>query len=312
MNALSSFTRNLPPVIKDSATSLLGISNRTIVLIKGNHCYVVLVENLDVFHPQCLKLGVSKAVGLGIVLVGSIVKLPQLFKLINAKSGAGLSLTSYILEAIGYIITLAYNVRGGFPFSTYGETAFISVQDILILLLCLHYARKDVYAVGALGAIVALAYSLFDPNLVSDKQLQILQGLSIPLSLASKVPQIVTTYQNGSTGQLSAFTVFNYLAGSLARVFTTIAEVNDLMIFWGFVAAAGLNAVLAVQMVFYWKSSPKTAVGRQSIKTSTLRKRSTTPRPRTPKTPTTPETPKTTENPKSPKSSRKGKGKRKN
>lgn len=268
------------------------------------------------FHPECLKLGVSKVLGLGIVLAGSIVKLPQLLKLVNAKSGAGLSMTGYILETIGYIITLAYNVRLAFPFSTYGETAFISVQNVLILVLILHYARKDVYALGVIGAVIALAYPLFASKLVSYKHLQILQGLSIPLSLASKLPQIYTNYRNGSTGQLSAFTVFNYLAGSAARVFTTLTEVNDPVIFWGFVVAAALNAVLAAQMVFYWKSSPKTPMTpQQPIKTpSTPTKRRATPRPKTPKTPTTPDTPKSepAKMPKSPGTpGRKGRGRKK-
>ena len=286
----------------------------------GKHCYAVLVENLDVLHPECLKLGVSKVLGLGIVVAGSIVKLPQLLKLVNAESGAGLSLTGYILETIGYIITLAYNVRLAFPFSTYGETVFISVQNILILVLILHFARKDVYALGVVGAVIALAYPLFDNKLVSYKHLQILQGLSIPLSLASKLPQIYTNYRNGSTGQLSAFTVFNYLAGSAARVFTTLTEVNDPMIFWGFVAAAALNAVLAAQMVYYWKSSPKTPVTPKPIKatpSTPTKKRGVTTRPKTPKTPTTPTAPDTskTEPAKTPKSpgtpSRKGRGKKK-
>jgi len=265
-----------------------------------------------------LKLGISKALGLGIVIVGSIVKLPQLLKLVNAKSGAGLSLISYCLETIVYIITLAYNVRLSFPFSTYGETAFIAVQNILIILLILHFAKKDVYALGVLGAVAALTYPLFLPQLVSYKHLQILQGLSIPLGLMSKVPQIVTNFKNGSTGQLSAFTVFNYLAGSAARVFTTMTEVNDPMIFWGFVAAAGLNAVLAAQMVYYWKSSPNTPIVPKAIKTSktpsTPKKQTTTPKtPKTPTTPTTPDSPKSP--PKTPKSpgtpGRKGRSKKK-
>src|SRR5579862_8547074 len=158
MDMLTSITRNLPPLIKDPATNLLGIplpsSSSLNVLIVGNHCYAVLVENLDVFDTACLKLGISKALGLGIVVAGSIVKLPQLLKLVNARSGVGLSLSGYILETFAYTITLAYNVRLKFPFSTYGETAFIAIQNILILLLILHYSQKDVYAAGALGLIV--------------------------------------------------------------------------------------------------------------------------------------------------------------
>jgi len=49
--------------------------------------------------------------------------------------------------------------------------------------------------------------------------------------------------------------VFNYLAGSLSRIFTTLQEVPDRLILYGYVAGFLLNAVLAAQMVYYWNSS---------------------------------------------------------
>lgn len=48
--------------------------------------------------------------------------------------------------------------------------------------------------------------------------------------------------------------MFNYLLGSLARVFTTWQEVDDQMMLYQFVAGFLLNAVLAAQMAYYWKS----------------------------------------------------------
>ena len=48
--------------------------------------------------------------------------------------------------------------------------------------------------------------------------------------------------------------VFNYLLGSLTRIFTTLQEVDDKLILYGFVAGFALNAVLASQMVYYWDS----------------------------------------------------------
>jgi mannose-P-dolichol utilization defect protein 1 len=48
--------------------------------------------------------------------------------------------------------------------------------------------------------------------------------------------------------------VFNYLAGSLSRIFTTLQETGDKTILYGFVSAFGLNAVLALQMIYYWNS----------------------------------------------------------
>ena len=48
-----------------------------------------------------------------------------------------------------------------------------------------------------------------------------------------------------------------YLAGSLARIFTTMREVGDKLILYGFVAGFLLNAVLAIQMVYYWNGATK-------------------------------------------------------
>jgi mannose-P-dolichol utilization defect protein 1 len=53
--------------------------------------------------------------------------------------------------------------------------------------------------------------------------------------------------------------VFNYLAGSLARIFTTLQEVDDKLILYGFLVGFALNAVLATQMIYYWNSSSSKA-----------------------------------------------------
>lgn len=53
--------------------------------------------------------------------------------------------------------------------------------------------------------------------------------------------------------------MFNYLIGSLSRIFTTLQEVDDKLILYGFVAGFALNVVLAAQMVYYW-NAPAPAV----------------------------------------------------
>ena len=63
---------------------------------------------------------------------------------------------------------------------------------------------------------------------------------------------------NGSCSDSQHDQVFNYLAGSLSRIFTTLQEVDDKLILYGYVAGFVLNAILAAQMAFYWKS-PQTA-----------------------------------------------------
>ena len=63
--------------------------------------------------------------------------------------------------------------------------------------------------------------------------------------------------------------VFNYLFGSLARIFTTLQEVPDRLVLLGYVVGFSLNLVLAAQMVYYWNAPVKEgAKGRESEKTA--------------------------------------------
>ncbi|KAL8634505.1 MAG: hypothetical protein Q9228_007900 [Teloschistes exilis] len=100
-------------------------------------------------------------------------------------------------------------------------------------------------------------YALQDAKVVDMGTLQTLQAGAGAVGVLSKAPQIWSNWQMGGTGQLSAFTVFLYLAGSLSRIFTTLQEVPDRLILYGFMGAFLLNGVLAAQMVYYW-SSPAT------------------------------------------------------
>lgn len=57
--------------------------------------------------------------------------------------------------------------------------------------------------------------------------------------------------------------MFNYLIGSLSRIFTTLQEVDDKLILYGFIAGFALNLVLAAQMVYYWNAPSAKAKGKR-------------------------------------------------
>src|SRR5947209_5334888 len=101
---------HLPSIIKEPAIHLI-----------GDKCYTSLVENINIRDIECVKLLISKGLGIGIVLFGSLIKIPQILKIITARSVEGLSFESVLLETVGYAIGLAYNTRQENPFSTYGE-----------------------------------------------------------------------------------------------------------------------------------------------------------------------------------------------
>ncbi|CAN9116296.1 hypothetical protein CUC08_Gglean011951 [Alternaria sp. MG1] len=242
-SAIQPITHNLPQPIADVGISLLGPS-----------CYKTLVYNVDLTATECVKLAISKGLGIGIIGASSIVKIPQLLKLLNSQSAEGLSFLSYLLESSSYLISLAYNVRHGFPFSTYGETALILVQNIAIASLVLKYSGRGVGVAGWVGGLAVAGAALFNDQWIDAEKLSLLQATAGVLGVASKVPQILTVWSEGSTGQLSAFAVVNYLLGSLSRIFTTLQEVDDPLILYGFIAGFALNAILFLQVVYYWNA----------------------------------------------------------
>lgn len=197
---LQPITTSLPPLIRDPLTSLL-----------TKECYTLLIEQIDPFtNPQCLKLAISKAIGIGIITLSSIVKVPQLLKLLNSKSSAGVSFLSYLLETSAYLITLAYNFRSGFPFSTFGETALIAIQNVIIAVMVLNFTpgKSGVWPAMFVAGLASAGYVLFNEDLVDMERLRLLQTfVTIPLGLMAKVPQIVEIFRKGGTGQLSAFAV---------------------------------------------------------------------------------------------------------
>ncbi|GAA5953672.1 hypothetical protein JCM8115_004119 [Rhodotorula mucilaginosa] len=242
LQPLKAITHNLPAVVTEPAVALI-----------GQECYTTLVYNLDLTSSECLKLALSKVLGLGMVAGGAILKLPQILTVVRSGSARGLSLSSYVLDTVATGITVAYNVRNGFPFSTYGEMGFLLAQNaVLIVLITSYSARPTLPRLVPLVALLgSLAYALASPSLVPAATLSFLQTLTIPISLSSKVPQIVENYKAKSTGQLSAFLVVNSLAGCLARVFTTMSETKDPLLLWNFALAALLNGVIFAQMILY-------------------------------------------------------------
>jgi len=256
MDALESTLRPLlTPITQKLPGPLIQLGHSLL----GPKCYKSLVHELTLTDATCLKLAISKGLGIGIIGASSVVKIPQLLKLLNSQSSAGISFLAYLLETSAYLIGLAYNVRQGFPFSTYGETALIAVQNVAIAVLVLHFSGKSAGAALFVAGLAAAGYALFSEGIVDAKGLGWLQAGAGVLGVASKIPQIVTVYKQGGTGQLSAFAVFNYLIGSLTRIYTTVQEVDDPLILYGFVSGFILNAVLAAQMVYYWNSSSSKA-----------------------------------------------------
>lgn len=219
-----------------------------------------IVLKMDLWSPYSeamLKNFISKTLGLGILSSSSLVKLPQIISILKSGSTSGLSFFSILLETVSYLISTAYNFRKGNDFVTFGETSFVSLQNIIILMLILYYSGLAKFLNGFVGLVSLCFYTLFanpsgNVGVLSDKWINILIKFAIPLGLFSKLPQISNNFKNKSTGQLSSVSIIAGILGSLVRIFTTISSgIKDNLLILGFASSLVLNLILYIQLVLY-------------------------------------------------------------
>ena len=193
---LQPITRSLPAPLLKLGLHLLGVD-----------CYKSLVLDINLEDATCLKLATSKALGIAIIGGSSVVKIPQILKLLNSQSAVGVSFLSYALETAAFVTTLAYSARSGYAFSTYGESALIAAQNVVICLLVLRYKGQTAAAGVFLAGLLAAGWALQNEAVVDMHALGYAQAMAGVLGVLSKAPQIWTIWREGGTGQLSAFAV---------------------------------------------------------------------------------------------------------
>ncbi|XP_064796266.1 mannose-P-dolichol utilization defect 1 protein-like [Oncorhynchus masou masou] len=218
-------------------------------------CYDEFFLNFNFLDVPCLKIVLSKGLGIGIILGSVMVKLPQILKLMGAKSADGLSFNSVLLELLAITGTMAYSIANSFPFSAWGEALFLMLQTVAIGFLIMHYGGntfKGVLFLVVYFVLVALLLSPVTPMPV----VMAMQASNMPAIIIGRLIQVVTNYRNGHTGQLSAITVFMLFAGSLARIFTSIQETGDSLMALTYVISSSCNGLIAAQLLYYWNSSP--------------------------------------------------------
>ena len=81
------------------------------------------------------------------------------------------------------------------------------VQNVVIATLVLNYSGRATTAALFVAGLAASAVTLFSKDIIDMKTLGYLQAGAGVLGVASKLPQIAAIWQEGGTGQLSAFAV---------------------------------------------------------------------------------------------------------
>ncbi|XP_058814854.1 mannose-P-dolichol utilization defect 1 protein homolog [Topomyia yanbarensis] len=236
------------------------------LLLMNEKCYDNYFVDFDLLNVDCFKALLSKGLGMGIIAGSVLVKVPQISKILANKSAKGINLFSVCLDLFAITIHMSYSFVNGFPFSSWGDTSFLALQTAIIAFLVLMYGGSSAAAFAFSAVYSTITYVLMG-GLTPLNYLLIAQGFNIPIILLGKFSQAYTNYQNGSTGQLSAVTSFMLLAGSLARIFTSIQETGDQMMIITYGFSSFANAVIVLQLLYYWNADKeKRAVGSSASK----------------------------------------------
>nr|XP_008175524.1 mannose-P-dolichol utilization defect 1 protein [Chrysemys picta bellii] len=209
-------------------------------------CYDELFLRFNLLHVPCLKIVISKGLGLAIV-AGSLMGTDPAPSL-GGEWGRGLApLEGRRLPSGPRAGTAVFSP----PRSAWGEALFLMLQTVAIGFLALHFGGRTAQGVSFLVLYFALLCLLLSP-LAPRPVVTLLQATNMPAIIISRLLQAATNYRNGHTGQLSAVTVFLLLGGSLARIFTSIQETGDPLMALTYVVSSVCNGIIAGQLLYYW------------------------------------------------------------
>ncbi len=214
--------------------------------------------------PACISSTASKVLGLGIIAGSFALKFPQIISIVKAKSAEGMILSALYLETSSTASTSLYNFTIGTPLTTYAESVVILIQNIILVILTWHFEKVPILDIllVIVGAITyAASHFAIPPQFFA-----VMIILSTVTSMSGRITQVYNYYKDKSTGVLSLTTTIMQVAGTAARVFTTLAEVDDVAILTSFLLSFALNVIILLQIFLYWdkKESMTTVLASES------------------------------------------------
>ena len=143
-----------------------------------------------------------------------------------------------------YTAAVLFHVTKGNPFSTWGETVFILIQNIFLVLLLWYYRKDSATAIVSYVMVYGLITAIL-AHVPRDYDF-LLMGMAMSCSALSRLPQIMENYKQSQTGVLSpevcvccslslAVTRIFLLLPSSAPLFVSFLECLDLFLLCRFV-----------------------------------------------------------------------------
>lgn len=216
---------------------------------------------------DCFRATLSLVLGFAIVFFAGMIKLPQIATIVNNKSVAGLSSTTFLVETFGLSYNLAAHYRQNYPLSTYGDFIVLILQNYVIMYFVYAYTKRPQTGIAVIASYFAFVIFMCSPYFPVEI-LRLMTLGNVAVVVLSRTPQAYANFVNGSTGALSIVTCWGIFLGACARIFTTLQDVDSFNILAGYVTSATLNGIIAFQVAYYRFVKPK-SISKDKVKKST-------------------------------------------
>lgn len=188
------------------------------------------------------------------LFVCMVLKFPQIFVLMRAKSTTGVSLNSLLLELIGFIVFVTYQMYYDYPPPTYLEYPILIAQDVILLLLILHYngslRQSLVYTLVFVGGWRLLT--------VDKRIIDMAMSLCTFISAGSKFAQLQCLWRSKDAGQVSALSWAMATYTCMARIYTTTVTTGDMQVLVRFIVMTSLNLWVLLTVLYYQRNISRT------------------------------------------------------
>ena len=150
---------------------------------------------------------------------------------------------------MAYTLTFSYGLHFKLPFSGYGESILMSLQDVVLLALIYKYANTPTSHVALVASVYMGGLAVLLSGQLGDTVMQMLSAASFVTIMFARIPQIYANYKNGGTGQLSIFSYIITVFGGSVRIFTSYTDNAGITMVVGYIIATSMNFIIAMQIL---------------------------------------------------------------
>jgi len=215
-------------------------------------CLDFYLSESDWLNVECGRQIVAKVVSYLIMTVSLFVKVPQVIKVFNARSGDGLSYVSLFIETTAFTAHFSYCLVSNYPFSIYGDAIVTYLQTLLILCMKLHFEGRKTASIFTFSTSIAFAIFV-SSGFLSMQTMTYFNRFGFSIMLFGGISQIITNFKNKSTGQISVVSMYMAFTICVIRVLIVLQESNDKGLAVGAGLASFLIGILILQIKWYEK-----------------------------------------------------------